>query len=151
MPVVGPGPVNCHKAFDEYGWNIATANRRVRIWITKLPETKSLDNGFMASVMALRVLAEGWSMSSGGLIARSEVDAWERLYLEWLDKKRSFPKKIDRDVFRSMACDEFTRLREVAVKMPSSVWASNAFIGLKKFEGEALAIRYNQLANPKQD
>jgi hypothetical protein len=127
MTFVGPGPVNCHRGFDEYGGHIARVRSRVRRWIPQLKKTKTIDNGFLASVMALRVLVEGWPSSGSTLIAKGEVDAWQEAYLEWFERaKGHFPKKADPAQVKALALQEFARLRELGVNMPKIIWEGSA-------------------------
>jgi hypothetical protein len=127
MGVSGPSPLQCEKGFSEYMLHCGLIRRRVRVWITRLPETNTADNGFMASVMALRVLAEGAPNVCAITIAKGEVDYWQQCYLQWLERmKRHFPKKVDVEAVKTRSLEEFARLREIGVKLPEGEWKSVA-------------------------
>jgi hypothetical protein len=128
MAVHGTGPTNCDKGFNEYGAHIAAVRRRVRCWIPQLQETKAADNGFMASVMALRVLLEGAPHAGSMMIAKGEVETWQAAYFEWFARmKRRFPKSIDAEEVKTRALEEFTRLQELGVNLPKIIWEGEAY------------------------
>ena len=132
MAVSGPSPLQSEKGFSEYLGHFGLVRRRVRVWITRLPETKTTDNGFLASVMALRVLAEGAPNVVAITIVKGEVDYWEQCYLEWFERmKRRFPKKVDAEAVKTRALEEFARLREIGVNLPDVNWKSAARLDLK--------------------
>lgn len=137
MAVSGPSPLQSEKGFSEYLGHFGLVRRRVRVWITRLPETNTTDNGFMASVMVLRVLAEGAPNVVAITIAKGEVDYWQQCYLEWFERmKRRFPKKIDAEAVKTRALEEFAKLREIGVNLPDGEWKTVARIDLKTAEKE---------------
>lgn len=137
MGVSGPSPLQSEKGFSEYLGHFGLVRRRVRVWITRLPETNTTDNGFMASVMALRVLAEGAPNVVAITIAKGEVDYWQQCYLEWFERmKRRFPKKVDAEAVKTRALEEFAKLREIGVNLPDGEWKSSTRLDLKTAEKE---------------
>ncbi|MFG0286736.1 MAG: hypothetical protein ACF8CQ_01085, partial [Rhodopirellula sp. JB044] len=103
---------------DQILQHVAMPLNRLRDWMELLPKTKSADNGFVASLMALRALLEGTGEDI--TLDKQEVDSWEAAYESWFTKtKKRFPKKIDPEESRSYAIGELKRLKKFARPQPS--------------------------------
>lgn len=135
MTLWGINPTDGDDSDLMYARHICDVRRIVRIRVRELSSVKATDNGFMASVQALRVLAEGIPEIGKHTLYKEEVAEWETWYLAWLEKmRRKFPKAIDPDAVKNRSLEEFSRLKELAKDYPRFLWEEEVQRALKQNE-----------------
>lgn len=132
MTIKGTGPTNSESAYNEYGRLVCLVRKRVRCWIPELENTRKLDVGFMAAVLALRVMVEAAPHVAGMLVPQGEVEAWQNAYLGWLDRvAKRLPKNIDVEELRANSLAEFEKLRALGIPLPKAVWTADVHRDLR--------------------
>lgn len=79
------------------------------------------DNGFVACIYALRVLAEAEPERAYSSIYKGQVDEWEKLFFKSLGKSKKLPGKY-REGFLQSATDNFDFLKSIGSDMPKDMW-----------------------------
>jgi hypothetical protein len=132
MTILGTEPTNSESSYDEYGRLVCLVRKRVRCWIPELEKSRKLDVGFMAVILALRVMVEAAPHVAAMLVPKGEVDVWQSAYLGWLDRVvKRLPVGIDVEQLRANSLAEFEKLRELGVPLPKVIWAADVNRDLK--------------------
>jgi hypothetical protein len=76
----------------------------------------------MGYIFALNQLATEDKAIHSLAIYTDQVNEWEAVYMQWLDKAESKIPKRYRDEFKEMVAEQFQKLKQKSAPVPRDMW-----------------------------
>ncbi|WP_444958497.1 hypothetical protein [Microbulbifer sp. ZKSA002] len=121
MAIFGVNPIEGSNNSVMFGRIIVDIKKTLKKIVDNPSALNDPDNGFVACIYALRVLAEAEPERAHSSIYKGQVEEWEKLFFESLDKSRKLPAKY-REGFLQSAKDNFGILKSIGSDMPRDMW-----------------------------
>jgi len=121
MPLYGPKPTNGDDSSLIYAGIIEKVKKRLELTISTMKKNSNPDNGFMACIYSLKLLAEGAESDAYEAIHKDQVKQWKDLYFQWFEENSKIPNEFRNEMIQ-IANENFDYLIKMGSGLPEDFW-----------------------------